>query len=299
MIKFLRSGLVFSLVLSLLFNSVVVLAEGFTQGTLIQTPQGLTPIEEIKIGSEVYSCLNDLELCTINQVLHHGSHVIEDAIEIKIGNEFIITDKHQRFFSEEKQIWVPATDYFVRNIPEKVILYTLSIDTNIDSNKNFYISKKRLIAHNMVVMDPVTSFTVTTAVTAPILGPAAPALGTIVAGVMGVFSVIVAVSTIIEFTDTIAAATKQPIAKEPEPVKQEPVKVRGPSESKVWKDLEPYRGPIKQNGEGKSKRFYKWDYTHNDIEVYDRKGRHLGSMEPTTGELYKPEVQGRDIGKEL
>lgn len=34
---------------------------------------------------------------------------------------------------------------------------------------------------------------------------------------------------------------------------------------------------------------------HGDIEVYDNKGRHLGSMHPTTGELYKPPVKGRTI----
>lgn len=38
-----------------------------------------------------------------------------------------------------------------------------------------------------------------------------------------------------------------------------------------------------------------WDHTHNDIEVYDNKGRHLGSMDPTTGKMYKPPVPGRTI----
>ncbi len=34
---------------------------------------------------------------------------------------------------------------------------------------------------------------------------------------------------------------------------------------------------------------------NNDIEVYDRGGRHLGSMNPVTGEMYKPAVKGREI----
>ena len=33
----------------------------------------------------------------------------------------------------------------------------------------------------------------------------------------------------------------------------------------------------------------------NDIEVYDKNGKHLGSMDPTTGEMYKPAVPGRTI----
>jgi hypothetical protein len=51
----------------------------------------------------------------------------------------------------------------------------------------------------------------------------------------------------------------------------------------------------KTSGSGSQKRYYEWDYTHNDIEVYDKNGKHLGSMDPTTGEMYKPAVDGRSI----
>ncbi|MBO0853176.1 MAG: hypothetical protein J2P18_05340 [Nocardia sp.] len=71
---------------------------------------------------------------------------------------------------------------------------------------------------------------------------------------------------------------------------------QGPGESPVWKDLKPYRGKTKTNGKnGKSREFYEWDYTHDDIEVYDSKGQHLGSMDPVSGKMYKPAVNGRKI----
>lgn len=71
---------------------------------------------------------------------------------------------------------------------------------------------------------------------------------------------------------------------------------RGPGESQVWKDLKPYKGKTKTNGKTEKEReYYEWDYTHNDIEVYDAKGRHLWSMDPKTGEMYKPPVPGRTI----
>ena len=38
-----------------------------------------------------------------------------------------------------------------------------------------------------------------------------------------------------------------------------------------------------------------WDHTHGDIEVYDKRGRHLGSMDPVTGNMSKPAVPGRKI----
>ena len=71
---------------------------------------------------------------------------------------------------------------------------------------------------------------------------------------------------------------------------------RNPSkaESKIWKELKPHKGKTKTNGlKGKSQRFYEWDYTHNDIEVFNGGKRHLGSMDPKTGEMIKPPVPGR------
>jgi hypothetical protein len=68
------------------------------------------------------------------------------------------------------------------------------------------------------------------------------------------------------------------------------------SESPVWKEFDSYRGSIKTNGEsGKNRQYYEWDYTHNDIEVYDKSGNHLGSMNPVTGDIYKSPVICRDI----
>ncbi|RKP43281.1 colicin E3/pyocin S6 family cytotoxin [Trinickia fusca] len=42
-------------------------------------------------------------------------------------------------------------------------------------------------------------------------------------------------------------------------------------------------------------RFHGWNYAHNDIEVYGKRGRHMGSANPVTGELYKPAVPGRRL----
>lgn len=63
-----------------------------------------------------------------------------------------------------------------------------------------------------------------------------------------------------------------------------------------WKGLRPFRGKTKTNGlQGKNKRFFEWDHTHGDVEVYDGRGRHLGSADPATGTMTKPAVPGRSI----
>ncbi|MDP9897880.1 colicin E3/pyocin S6 family cytotoxin [Variovorax ginsengisoli] len=66
-------------------------------------------------------------------------------------------------------------------------------------------------------------------------------------------------------------------------------------DSPVWADLDNAGNGRKTSGSGSGKRYYEWDYTHNDIEQYDRRGNHLGSIDPVTGELYKPPVPGRRI----
>ncbi|WP_078380036.1 SAR2788 family putative toxin [Sutcliffiella halmapala] len=67
------------------------------------------------------------------------------------------------------------------------------------------------------------------------------------------------------------------------------------ADSPVWKRFSTFRGKTKTSGSGKKKRYYEWDNTHNDIEVYDHNGKHLGSMDPLTGEMYKGAVKGRKI----
>jgi RHS repeat-associated protein len=69
-----------------------------------------------------------------------------------------------------------------------------------------------------------------------------------------------------------------------------------PSQSSVWKNFQSYKNGTRSNNlPGKDRRYYEWDYTHGDIEVYDRNGNHLGSMNPTTGEIHKPPVPGRTL----
>ena len=66
-----------------------------------------------------------------------------------------------------------------------------------------------------------------------------------------------------------------------------------------WNNLDRCKGGgTRTNGEsGKKRRFYEWDHTHGDVEVYDGRGKHLGSADPQTGEMTKPPVPGREIDR--
>ena len=68
------------------------------------------------------------------------------------------------------------------------------------------------------------------------------------------------------------------------------------AQSPVWKEFKPYRGEYKTNGlKGKDEQFYKWDKRHNDIEVFNGNGKHLGSMDPVNGKMYKPADPKKNI----
>jgi Cytotoxic len=43
------------------------------------------------------------------------------------------------------------------------------------------------------------------------------------------------------------------------------------------------------------KRLYTWDSLHGEIEVFNARGKHLGTMDPKTGRMTKAAVRGRTI----
>ena len=65
------------------------------------------------------------------------------------------------------------------------------------------------------------------------------------------------------------------------------------AESPIWKSFKPAKNGLRTSGTGKNLQYYSWDHTHNEIEVFDRLGRHIGVLDPTTGESIKNAVIGR------
>ena len=67
-------------------------------------------------------------------------------------------------------------------------------------------------------------------------------------------------------------------------------------ESPIWNELDNVKGKsYKSSGEKKHRKYYEWDHLHDEIEVYDRHGKHLGAMDSVTGEMIKPPKKGRSV----
>jgi len=43
------------------------------------------------------------------------------------------------------------------------------------------------------------------------------------------------------------------------------------------------------------KRLYTWDSLHGEVEMFNKRGKHLGSLDAKTGDLLKEAVRGRTI----
>jgi hypothetical protein len=57
---------------------------------------------------------------------------------------------------------------------------------------------------------------------------------------------------------------------------------------------------VKRRGEQRwrspdRERYYTWDALHQEVEVWNKRGRHLGALDPVTGVLIKPAREGRRI----
>lgn len=44
-----------------------------------------------------------------------------------------------------------------------------------------------------------------------------------------------------------------------------------------------------------NERYYTWDSLHGEIEVFNKRGRHLGSLDAISGKTIKDAVKGRKI----
>ena len=66
--------------------------------------------------------------------------------------------------------------------------------------------------------------------------------------------------------------------------------------SDVWNSFKRVKNQTyRTSGHGHNKYYYDWDYTHNEIEVYNHSGKHVGVMDPSTGKMIKPAVPGRTL----
>ncbi len=130
--------------------------EGFLAGTLVRTPDGYKPIEELKIGDAIIG-----EDCIPKIVLEVSRMPITEYIKISLGNETICAALDQKLYLAQEGIWITAQDitashwllgspdvYFPVHLIEKIDQETEVYAIGVQDH-TFYVTHRHICAHNM------------------------------------------------------------------------------------------------------------------------------------------------------
>lgn len=137
---------------------------GFAAGTLIKTPQGYINIENLKKDDQVvcYDIHNKLQKHSTILDIHKRN--ISNPLAIKLSNQLIITDIHQKLYSPSVEEWLDIST--IRN--NQALCYAFSIEDiyeidnqielyeiSVEELHNFYITTNDILAHNFIYLLPI------------------------------------------------------------------------------------------------------------------------------------------------
>jgi len=156
-----KQWIIYSLIFSvlLLINSPILPA--IIPGTLIKTPQGFVPVEQLAPGDHVITHSPHRKIDTA-QILHIASHTIDTIYRIETKDAELCVSGGQLFYDSELEQWVKAenlttqstlldshSNYIpcinVQALNKQTTAYTLSLNYP----HTFYISESEVVAHNM------------------------------------------------------------------------------------------------------------------------------------------------------
>ena len=150
------------LLLAFLLTVSGIYGDGFVKGTLIKTPDGYTPIENLVKGDKILAY--DLkDQCIERSIVAVSSHKTNKLCELRIAGEIIVVDHDHLFFMPQKGEWVAAEkinegDLFLKDCHQLVPLDTIHYinkettvyDLTIQGFHNFTVSRQNITAHNIV-----------------------------------------------------------------------------------------------------------------------------------------------------
>lgn len=145
-----------------LLTTSLLHGEGFIAGTLVKTPTGYTPIEELKIGDTVI-CFDLKGSCLEKKVTYtHQKHVTRFLIITVNNKEIIVADDHTFYIPSEEK-WVIAEELKIGHVLFKNCLEQVTIDQiqeipvndsaydiTVDEYHNFCVTQEDIIVHNVI-----------------------------------------------------------------------------------------------------------------------------------------------------
>ena len=133
----------------------------FVEGTIVNTPEGFIPIEEIEKGQVILSM--DIETGTVEHdivesSIHSDAEVIF-RISLESGETVMVTSEHPFYLSDRK--WVKASNIKVGDLlvdmnNEEVAVVKIEqmeadrtvYNIQVRKNENYFVSRSKVLVHN-------------------------------------------------------------------------------------------------------------------------------------------------------
>lgn len=146
-----------------LLQPTYLAGEGFVEGTLVGTPSGYVPIDELSAGDSVVSYNMQTGALEYDVVSRIEQKTIDSFVLITLGETLLaVAPEHRLYCPFEEDAWVMARaitkQHQIAMVPPQVVAvdgietikhpvktYSLSVQ----KNHNFFVSKQGILVHNM------------------------------------------------------------------------------------------------------------------------------------------------------
>jgi hypothetical protein len=135
----------------------------FPADTLVSTPDGLRPINNINIGETVYAYDFQTEVVVIRRILNVFEGNTDCWVDVYFESDILRTTRLHPIWTESDQSWIEAADLapgmrvlqkdgstsevrFVALLPQDTMQRTYNL--NVDEANNFFVGKLKLLVHN-------------------------------------------------------------------------------------------------------------------------------------------------------
>lgn len=284
---------------------------GFLAGTLVTTPNGHIPIEQLEI-SDLVLCYDFKNSFAIRPITYIKKKVTQNYLCITCENESFFVSPDHHFYLPQQKTWIPAYklkqhDILLKNFTEHTQIHELSLiiktqdtyDITIADYHNFCISPLNITTHNFLPAIALgISFLFGGGISFGNISLAATIAGVGIAIALKENNTNSPIATVTIINGGSCGGMGGP---EKDPEKQRNTNSVHKSEffNSIKNDYKHYRNGIYRRKKGtkgiENAEYLQWDHMHNDVEAFGKNKWHLGSINAKTLKLYRSANNARRL----
>ncbi len=295
----------------LLLSIINVIHAGFSPETFIKTDTSFKPIEAISQREIILSFDLDKHLISNNTLLRSCIIYSHTYYRVHLEHDSITCSKNQKFYDPRLKQWVPVQeidseslflDYYGNSIPcldieeiqsaESLPFYEITLN----APHTYFASQSHILTHNAFPIVVAFSWALGEGIT---LTGAGIGLGALGIGLWQKFEK----NKKITFAQMQQEYTKGCAGGAPDPDDDKNRRRNSISKTEFFEKIKDqydhlydnvYKKKKHCNGINKAE-YLEWDALHNDVEAYNKRKMHLGSIDPEKLYFYKEAIKGRRL----